>query len=309
MNDVWPDLEFTAWKDTYATLHMWCQIVGKIALKLNPLINHWWECSLRVTARGIKTTLIHYKEHSFDMTFDFIDHRLLVEKSDGSRCKIALEAKPVAQFYSELMEGLARMNINVGIDIIPSEVPRPIPFPEDFEHRSYDPICSRFHWLILRETDKLLTKFRSRFIGKASPVEFFWGSFDLTVSVFSGRRAPELRGASHIDREAYSQEVFSCGFWPGSGNILQPAFYAYVAPQPLGFREGRVQPSTAFYNQSASEFIFTYEDAKRSPNPEASVLSFFNSAYELAANLGAWNRAELERPHKRMHVRMPQNPT
>jgi hypothetical protein len=295
MTRVWPDLEYAAWQDTYATLHMWTQIVGKIALKLNPLINHWWECSLRVTARGLKTTLIAYKEHSFDMTFDFIDHRLLVEKSDGSRSVLTLEAKPVAQFYAELMATLRKMNIEVEIDVIPSEVPQSIPFPEDFTHQSYDPIYAHRHWLILREVDKLLTKFRSHFLGKASPVEFFWGTFDLTVAVFSGKRAPELPRANHIDREAYSHEVVSCGFWPGSGNILQPAFYGYVAPQPKPFREGPVQPSAAFYNSTTSEFILKYEDAKRSPNPEVAVLSFFNSIYELGANLGGWDRGALER--------------
>ena len=294
---MWPELPLKDWQDTYDTLHMWTQIVGKISLKLNPLINHWWECSLKVNAVGLTSGIIPYNNFAFEITFDFIEHVLIIKTTLGESRRMVLCPKSVADFYSELMGHLSSLGIHVQIDLIPSEVPSPIACDEDRTHCSYNIDFAHRHWQILVETDKALKKFRSFFIGKASPVQFFWGSFDLTVSLFSGRRAPERPGADHITQEGYSHEDYACGFWPGSGNVQYPAFYAYIAPEPVGFNSGKVGPEGAFYNPGTKGYILPYDAVRKSSDPTKTLLTFFSSTYELAANLAKWDRVNLERPH------------
>jgi hypothetical protein len=292
---MWPDLPLKSWQKTRDTLHMWLQIVGKISLKLNPLINHWWECSFKVNARGITTGLIPYKNIGFEISFDFIDHHLLIETTSGLVRRIPLIPQTVSVFYAELMVQLKSLDIDVAIDVLPSEVPNPIPFVLDKEHCSYDHEFAHRHWDILVEAHKALTKFRGAFIGKASPVQFFWGSFDLTVSLFSGKTAPERTGADHITQEGYSHEDYACGFWSGSGNIQNPAFYAYVSPEPHGFRRGKIIPNEAFYNEQTKGYVLMYDVVKNSKDPAVTLEDFFSTTYALAANLGHWDRKNLER--------------
>ena len=294
---MWPALPLKEWQETYDTLHMWSQVVGKISLKLNPLINHWWECSLSVTPRGLTTGIIHTHDQAFEIDFDFIDHNLRVKSSRGGTRHMSLSPKSVADFYQELMSLLNSLGIEVQIDRLPSEVPNPIPCDQDKVHCSYDRDFSNRHWQILLETDKVMRKFRSFFVGKASPVQFFWGSFDLTLSLFSGRRAPERPGADHITKEGYSHEDYACGFWPGSGNIDGPAFYAYSYPEPAGYDKFKAQPPKAFYNLPTKGFILMYDEVRKAQNPEQELLSFFKSTYAGAADLAHWDRQNLERHH------------
>jgi hypothetical protein len=291
----WPALPLESWQDTCTTLHMWTQIVGKIRMRLTPLVNHYWNVPLYVTARGLTTSRIPYGERSFELGFDFIRHQLMLETSDGVVRSLPLEPRPVAAFYRDCMEMLHSDGIDVRIWTMPVEVPDPIPFDKDQQHCSYDAKSVEKFWRILLSVDSVFQHFRSRFIGKSSPVHFFWGSFDLAVTRFSGRRAPERTGADPITREAYSHEVSSVGFWPGSGNISGPAFYSYMAQAPRGFKEAKVLPQAARYDAGLNEFILMYDDVRATATPSEMLLSFCQSTYEEGARLGEWDRGSLER--------------
>jgi hypothetical protein len=291
----WPDLPLAAWQDTYATLHMWTQIVGKIRLALSPRVNHWWEVALYVNARGLTTSAIPYKNGVFEIQFDFIDHLLKIQTSWGTSKTLPLKPQSVADFYAAFMSALQSLGIEVKIWTMPCEVPNPIRFEKDTQHASYDPESVHRFWQILILCGNVFHEFRARFIGKDSPVHFFWGSFDLCVTRFSGRRAPEREGADPVTREAYSHEVISAGFWPGGGSIKGAAFYAYAAPEPAGFSTQKVQPAEAFYDPQMKEFILMYDDLRRAPSPHDALLNFLQSTYEAGANLAHWNRRELER--------------
>lgn len=293
--EVWPSLPLEEWKDTYATLHMWTQVIGKIRMKQSPLINHWWQVPLYVTARGLTTSAIPYDMRTFEIDFDFIAHQLIIKCDDGALETIALAPRSVADFYREVMERLRGLGIEVKIWTTPVEVENPIPFEQDHTHASYDPEYAQRFWRILLQADKIFKEFRSRFIGKVSPVHFFWGSFDLAVTRFSGRPAPERVGADAITREAYSHEVISHGFWPGGGAITSPAFYSYTAPEPPGLKEQAIRPDAASYNQEMSEFLFLYDDVRRATSPAEALMEFLQSTYEAGANLAGWDRAALER--------------
>jgi hypothetical protein len=293
--DRWPPLPLESWQDTYTTLHMWTQIVGKIRKTLTPLINHWWNVTLFVTARGLTTSPIPSGDGTLEILFDFIDHNLLIQTSHGATKVIKLAPKSVADFHKETMAALASLGIDVSIHAVPDEVPNPIPFAEDQTHKSYDSEYAHRFWRILVTVDCIFKEFRGQFIGKCSPVHFFWGSFDLAVTRFSGRPAPERPGADHITREAYSQEVISAGFWPGGGEITGPAFYVYASPEPAGFKTARTRPETAFYHSGMSEFFLMYDDVRRAASPKAALLDFLQSTYDVGADLGQWDRASLER--------------
>jgi len=294
-NEFWPALPLESWQDTYSTLHMWTQIVGKIRLAFSPLVNHWWNVPLYVNARGLTTSMIPYRDAKFELSFDFIDHRLWLNTSDGQRKSLSLEPRTVAEFYKQVMDMLREVEIEVKIWRMPVEIPNPIPFDEDFEHKSYDSEAVNKFWRILLSVQCVFDEFRSRFIGKSSPVHFFWGSFDLAVTRFSGRRAPERPGADMMTREAYSHEVSSVGFWPGGGEIKGPAFYSYAAPEPAGFREAHVMPSTASYNTTLGEFVLLYDKVREGSSPEDTLMEFCQSTYDAAATLGHWDREALER--------------
>lgn len=294
--ECWPTLPLDSWKETYATLHMWTQIVGKVRLSLTPLINHWWNVPLYVTARGLTTSRIAYGERSFELWFDFIRHQLVLETSEGVLKTLPLVPRSVADFYQEFMSMLRTAQIEVKIWRMPVEIPNPIAFDQDRVHASYDSKAVEKFWRILLSVDSVFNQFRSGFIGKCSPVHFFWGSFDLAVTRFSGRRAPERAGADAMTREAYSHEVSSVGFWPGSGDIKDAAFYSYAAPEPHGFKEAQVRPDAAFYQKQLGEFFLMYEDVRTAPSPSKSLLDFCQSTYEAAATLGNWDRDGLERP-------------
>lgn len=295
LSSCWPALPFDSWQGTCATLHMWTQIVGKIRLQLTPLINHWWNVPLYVTSRGLTTSIIPYGERSFELRLDFIQHQLILETSDGIVETVKLEPQCVADFYQKCMAMLQSARINVKIWPIPVEIPDPIPFTQDRKHCSYDPDSVNKFWRILLTVDAVFHRFRSRFIGKCSPVHFFWGSFDLAVSRFSGRRAPERPAADSITREAYSHEVSSVGFWPGGGNLAGPAFYSYMAPEPKGFREARVLPEAAHYDSSLGEFILMYDDVRATQSPSDTLLAFCQSTYAAGAESAKWDRQNLER--------------
>ncbi len=294
--DCWPALPLDSWKDTYATLHMWTQIVGKVRLALTPTVNHWWNVPLYVTSRGLTTSAIPYDGRVFEIQFDFIDHVLLFRTNEGQSKTLPLVPRSVADFYEEFIVMLRSADIQVKIWKMPVEIPNPIPFDEDRVHASYDPEYARRFWQILVSVDRVFEEFRSGFIGKCSPVHFFWGSFDLAVTRFSGRRAPERTGADVISREAYSHEVSSVGFWPGGGNVQGPAFYSYMAPEPQGFRESPVRPQTAFYHPQLNEFLLMHEDVRLSSSPSAALLEFCQSTYEAGARLANWDRDSLEKP-------------
>ena len=302
--DVWPSLPLDAWQNTYATLHMWTQVVGKIRLALAPKINHWWQVPLYVTSRGLTTSPIPYGTRTFQVDFDFRDHRLCIETSDGDRRSFALVPRSVAAFYQETMAALRSLDLEVTIWTTPVEVPDPVPFEQDDEHAAYDPEYAQRFWRILVQADRVFTQFRSRFLGKVSPVHFFWGSFDLAVTRFSGRPAPRHPGApsvaDFVTREAYSHEVSSCGFWPGGGGIDAPVFYAYAYPEPDGFAEYPIQPREAYYSQDLREFLLPYDVVRTADTPDDVLLAFLQSAYEAAANLGKWDRAALERAPEEM---------
>ncbi len=293
--ESWPALPLEAWQDTFATLHMWTQIVGKVRLAQTPLINHWWEVPLYISARGLTTSAVQYQHGVFEVEFDFLHHNLLIQTSEDQSKTIPLAPRSVADFYKEFMAALAALGIEVKIWNMPVEIPNPIAFDRDTRHASYDREYVTRFWRILLAVNSVFTEFRSSFIGKNSPVHFFWGSFDLAVTRFSGRRAPEREGADPITREAYSHEVISAGFWPGGGEIKGPAFYAYAAPEPAGYGQSRVRPAKAFYHPGMKEFFLMYDDMRLEPLPRSALLEFLQSTYEAGANLAKWDREELER--------------
>jgi hypothetical protein len=295
--DRWPALPYDAWRDTYATLHMWTQIVGKIALALAPPLNHCWSTALHVTARGLATYVLPYESRFLAFEFDFISHRLLIRVSDGTERALSLAPRTVADFYRELMATLHELGVGIRIWPVPVEIPAPIAFAEDTVHASYDPVFANRLWRILLQLDRLFTAARCSFVGKCSPTHFFWGSFDLAVTRFSGRRATPPAGPAFA-RDAYSHEVISHGFWPGSGPLLEPALYAYAFPDPAGLKDAKVRPDAAYFHQQLGEFILPYEALRTAASPETTVLEFINSTYEQAANLAKWDRAALERDGK-----------
>jgi hypothetical protein len=298
LSEAWPSLPLDAWSDTSDTLHMCTQIVGKIRLALSPFENHWWHSTLYVGPRGLTTSAIPYGTGLFEIRFDFLDHNLVVETSNGATRIVRLSARPVAEFYRDVMATLASLGIDVKIYGVPVEVPHPIPFDQDLTHASYDPEYVRRFWRILMSASTVLREFRGRFTGKSSPVHFFWGSFDLAVTRFSGRRAPAREGADAVTREAYSHEAISAGFWPGGGGVKGPAFYAYAAPEPAGFARSPVRPAPAFYSSELSEFLLMYDDVRSAESPKADLLAFLESTYEAAANLAHWDRESLERRNR-----------
>ncbi len=291
----WPELPLEAWQDTCATLHMWTQIVGKVRLALSPRVNHWWEVPLYVNARGLTTSAIPYGDAGFEIHFDFIDHKLEIQTSWGSSKTLALKPRSVADFYAEFMAALRSLGIAVKIWSMPVEVANPVRFENDTKHNLYDPEYAHRFWQILVSCDNIFQEFRAGFIGKCSPVHFFWGSFDLCVTRFSGRRAPERPGADSITREAYSHEVISAGFWPGGGDLKGAAFYVYAAPEPAGLADQRIKPAEAFYHPQMKEFLLMYDDVRGAAAPRAAVLEFLQTTYDAAANLANWNRKALER--------------
>ena len=293
--DSWPELPLKAWQDTYHTLHMWTQIVGKVRLAFSPPVNHWWGVPLYVNWPGLTTSPIPYGTGVFEVQFDFIHHQLIIHTSWGSSKTLTLAPRSVAEFYAEFMSTLQSLGINVKIWTLPCELPNPIPFERDTQHASYNPEYAHRFWKILFSTDAIFKEFRAKFIGKNSPVHFFWGSFDLAVTRFSGRRAPERPDADTITREAYSHEVISAGFWPGNDETKGAAFYAYAAPEPPGFAEQPVQPKAAYYHPQMHEFLLMYDDVRQTSSPRQTLLSFLQSTYEAGANLAQWNRKELEK--------------
>jgi hypothetical protein len=299
IDSVWPSLPVAEWQDTYATLHMWTQIIGKIRLKLTPFVNHSWHSTLYVTPRGLTTSSIPSGTRTFEIIFDFLAHELRIERSDGTSKSIALKPRSVADFYQEVMNALNELDIKVKIWTMPQEVADAIPFDQDYQHTAYDSEYAQRLWRILVQADRVMKTFRSSFIGKCSPVHFFWGSFDLAVTRFSGDAAPEHPGgipnmADWVTREAYSHVCSSCGFWPGGGDV-EALFYSYAYPAPQGFKDYAIQPPEAFYSDKMQEFILPYEAVRKASNPDALLLAFFQSTYEAGANLGSWKRAELER--------------
>jgi hypothetical protein len=293
--DSWPALPLEAWQETRDTLHLWTQIVGKVRLALSPLINHWWEVPLYINARGLTTSAIPYDRGIFEVEFDFIEHNLVIKTSEGAIKKIALAPRTVADFYKEFMAGLESLGIAVKIWHMPVEIPNPIAFDQDTQHAAYDREYVTRFWRILLVVDSIFAEFRSGFIGKNSPVHFFWGSFDLAVTRFSGRRAPPREAADPITREAYSHEVISAGFWPGGGDMKGAAFYTYASPEPAGYGQATVRPGKAFYDPQMKEFFLMYDDVRSAASPRQALLDFLQSTYDAGANLGKWDRAELER--------------
>ena len=290
-----PPLPIAEWQDTQATLHMWMQIVGKLQLALTPLVNHWWNVTFLLTARGIESQALHYAGGTLQIRFDFIDHNLVIATSHGETRVLPLRSQTVADFYHEVMQALGELGVEVKIWPMPVELPAPIAFEKDIVHHSYDREAVTKFWHIFSWADEVLKEFRARFIGKSSPVHFFWGSFDLAVTRFSGRRAPERPGADPITREAYSHEVSSAGLWPGGGAIAGPAFYSYAAPEPKGFAEQRVRPAQAFYHSEMKEFLLMYDDVRQAPSPHDALMEFLQSTYDAAADLATWDRKALER--------------
>jgi hypothetical protein len=302
-SDHWPSLVLDTWQDTYTTLHMWTQIVGKIRLVQSPFVNHSWHAALYLTARGLTTSPIPYGERTFQIDFDFINHRLLIQSSDGAVRTMALEPRSVGDFYQELFSILHQLDLAVTIHTTPNEVVDAIPFEQDQVHTSYDAEHAHRFWRALLQADRVFKRFRSRFIGKSSPAHFFWGSFDFAMTRFSGRTAPlHPGGVPHcpdwVMREAYSHELCSCGFWPGGGPLPYPLFYAYAYPEPAGFGTALVGPDNAFYDSSFREFILPYEEVRQAVSPDTVLLEFLQSSYEAAAKLGNWDRSALERTGK-----------
>lgn len=291
----WPELPYGEWRHTRDTLHRWTQIVGKIRMALTPTINHWWNVPLYVSARGLTTSLITIGERWFDMEFDFLSHVLRIRTSEGTTREVALAPRTVADFHDELFSVLRSLDIRCSIWTTPVECDNPIPLDSDVEHRSYDQEAANRFWRILALVDEVFTAFRAEFIGKCSPVHFFWGSFDLAVTRFSGRLAAPRPDADVITREAYSHEVSSVGWWPGDNRLELASFYSYAAPEPSGFREARVRPAAAYYNAALGGFYLHHDDLLRSGDERATLLEFCRSTYDAAADLGRWDRAALER--------------
>jgi hypothetical protein len=297
---AWPELPFTEWKDTYATLHLWTQIVGKFRLVQSPWINHSWHATFYLTSRGLTTSLIPYKSSQFEMQFDFVAHKLLIQTPDNGMESVELRSRTVADFYGDLMARLRKLAIEIKIHPIPNEMEVAIPFHEDEKHATYDPEFANRFWRLLLSADRVFKEFRSRFIGKCSPVHFFWGSFDLAVTRFSGRKAPEHPGKvphlpDWVAKEAYSHEVSSCGFWPGSEQVPFPAFYAYAYPEPPGFKQATIFPAEGSYHPVLREFLLPYDAVRTSNTPEKLLLDFLQSTYDAAADLAKWDRTALEK--------------
>lgn len=298
-SELWPALPLDEWADTYATLHMWTQVVGKIRLARAPMVNHWWQVTLYVTSRGLTTGPIPDGQRTFQIDFDLIDHRLIIETSTGERRELPLESRTVAEFYRDVFAALASLGIDVRIWTRPVEVEQSIPFEQDRQHATYDAAHAARFFAALVQADRVMKRARSGFTGKCSPVHFFWGAFDLALTRFSGRRAPLHPGgipnvADRVMHEAYSHECASCGFWPGGGAVKEPAFYAYANPEPAGFAEFPIRPEQAYYSTEMREFVLPYERARESADPDRTLLEFIQSTYEAAAELGGWNRSELE---------------
>jgi hypothetical protein len=303
---AWPPLPFSEWQDTATTLHMWTQVVGKIRLTLSPWTNHSWHVTLYVTSRGLTTSPIPYSADTFEIRFDFIDHELRILKSDGAMRTLKLQSQSVATFYHAVMKALIDLGLPVKINTLPNEVENPIPFDKDEEHRSYDREYANRFWRVLVQSDRVFKEFRSRFCGKCSPVHFFWGSFDLAVTRFSGRGAPPHPGGiphlpDAITREAYSQEVSSLGFWPGNAAAPSPIFYSYAYPEPRGFTEAKVQPAAAFYEPKFREFMLSYDEVRTAEKPDEVLLEFAQSTYDAASMLGKWDRDALAEVKPSLH--------
>jgi hypothetical protein len=294
-SDLWPALPYDDWKDTYETLHMWMEIVGKVALAQAPPLNHSWAIALHVTSRGLTTRPLPYGQRSFTIEFDFIDHQLLIRTADGASRTLPLAPRSVAAFYSEVMTALDGLGLPVTIWPMPVEVPSPIRFDQDTVHNAYDPEYANRFWRILVQVERVLTAARCEFVGKCSPTHFFWGAADLAVTRFSGRLAPPREGPAWM-REAYSHEVISHGFWPGGAPVPAPVFYAYAVPEPAGLKEAPIEPAAAYYHRDLGEFILPYDAVRTAASPDRALLSFVNSTYEQAARLANWDRAALERP-------------
>ena len=302
--DFWPPLAYEEWKDTAATLHLWTQIVGKIRMVQTPWINHSWHVTLKVTPRGLSTGPVPHGERTFSITFDFQDHRLVVEDCSGDQRTVPLQEQTTAQFYRSVMAALGELDLAVSINTRPNEVEDPIPFEQDEVHRHYDPDAAWRFWRVLLQVDRVFHQFRARYLGKSSPVHFFWGSFDHAVTRFSGRKAPEHPGGipnlpDSVTREAYSHEVSSAGFWPGGEVLPEPIFYSYAYPGPEGFSARPVGPSAAYWHDTLGEFVLPYEAVRTSDDPEAALTEFLQSTYEAAAETGAWDRDALETTGKR----------
>jgi hypothetical protein len=293
---AWPALPLAEWNETRDTLHMWTQIVGKVRLGLSPHVNHWWEVPLYVNARGLTTSAIPSARGNFEMNFDFIEHKLDIVTGWSRPMNVQMYTRSVAGFYREVMQALDSLGIQVKVWPMPQEVPNPIRFDRDVTHMRYDPNYANRFWRILVSVDGVLKEFRPRFIGKVSPVHFFWGSFDLAFTCFSGRRAPERPGADRITRDAYSHELTSIGWWPGGGDVTEAMFYAYASPEPAGFREARVKPEKAYYDTKLGEFLLSYEEVRCAPDPRAALTDFAWTTHEAGATMGNWDLAALERP-------------
>ena len=295
----WPPLEYEHWADTAQTLHMWTQVVGKVRMMKSPPVNHSWHVALYVTSRGLSTSPVPNGQGTFEIEFDFIDHRLRISTTEGDEHDFKLQPMTVANFYDRVMAALADLGIDVKINTTPNEVPEPIPFTSDITHRSYDPAAVERFFRVLVDTCRVLTRFRTRFVGKVSPVHLFWGAIDLAVTRFSGREAPPHPGAPglplHVARDAYSHEVSSAGFWPGGGGF-EAAFYSYAYPEPEGYAQASVKPAQAFYSNDLREFLLPYDAVRNSTSPDEMLMEFLQSTYEAAADLGKWDRKALERP-------------
>ena len=298
--DSWPPLPLGEWRESCATLHLYSQIVGKTRLALAPMENHWWQVAFYLDARGLTTSPMPFGDRTVQVDFDFIDHRLIARCSDGSSSSMALRPISVSQFYQEYRALLDAVGVEVEMWPVPVELADAIPFAEDREHSSYDADAVNRFWRVLVQSNRVMREFRGRFLGKASPVHFFWGSFDLAATRFSGRRAPPHPGGvpnlgDWVVREGYSHELSSAGFWPGGGVVDEPAFYAYAYPEPAGFAEAAVAPEGAYYNRELREFILPYEVVRTAPSPDETLLQFLQSTYDATADLGHWDRAALER--------------
>ena len=293
-DDRWPPLPYDAWKDTYETLHMWTQVVGKVAVATAPPLNHSWGVAMQITPRGLSTRLLPHGNRSFTIEFDFVGHRLLIQTSDNHHRQLPLAPRSVAEFYREVVATLEQMELPVKIWPMPVEIPAPIRFETDTGHHAYDPVYANRFWRILVQLERLFTASRTRFVGKASPTHFFWGSFDLALTRFSGRPAPPREGPAFM-RDAYSHEVISHGFWPGNATLPEPVFYAYAVPEPNGFKTSSVRPRGAFYHTELGEFVLPYQAARESNSPERAITEFIESTYDAAASLAGWDRASLER--------------
>ncbi len=291
----WPLLPYEAWKETHDTLHMWTQIVGKVKMELSPKVNHWWHVPLYVATRGLTTSAIPYRGGLFEVSFDLIDHNLFIFTSEGTAKAMPLFSRSVADFYREFMQALHALNIDVAIKAVPDEVANPIPFDKDVEHAAYDAEYANRFWRILMQTDTVLNRYRSPFLGKSSPIQLFWGGFDLSLSLFSGRRAPERQGVDHVMQESISHEEVSCGFWAGNASFPAPAFYSYTSPEPSELKTASIRPAAAFYSQDLGEFVLRYDDVRTAQAPEQALLEFYQSTYAAGATLGQWDREALER--------------